>query len=236
MIFHPVAQRSEEWHALRLGIPTASDFKKIVTPTGKLSSQHIDYLHVLLAEWFTGHVAENFKSEWMQRGVDQEDGAIAAYEFLVSRETQPGGFFTTHDGLVGASPDRLDGDKYIVEIKCPLAPTHMGYLLNGLEGDHKPQMQGQLWVCERESITAVSYHPEMPPATAIYKRDEQYIKLLSAALRIFTDTMLELRTKLTREYGAPRWTLEKPKDVSKDFVSDQDVEDILAANRLAAPL
>ena len=43
MIFHPVAQRTPEWHALRLGLPTSSEFAKILTPkTVKISASAPD--------------------------------------------------------------------------------------------------------------------------------------------------------------------------------------------------
>ena len=34
MIIHEVEQGSGDWLKLRLGIPTASEFDKIITPTG----------------------------------------------------------------------------------------------------------------------------------------------------------------------------------------------------------
>jgi len=37
VIIHEVEQNTPEWLTLRLGIPTASMFDKIVTPAGKFS-------------------------------------------------------------------------------------------------------------------------------------------------------------------------------------------------------
>ena len=130
MIFHAVNPRSQEWHALRLGIPTSSEFSKIITPkTMKLSSQAQGYLCRLLGEWLTGEQVENFASPWMDRGTELEDSAILAYEMLTDTETSPGGFVTTDDGLIGCSPDRLIGDDGDLEIKCPLIHTHIETLL-----------------------------------------------------------------------------------------------------------
>ena len=39
MIVHPCQQGTVEWTEARLGIPTASEFSRIVTATGKLSKQ-----------------------------------------------------------------------------------------------------------------------------------------------------------------------------------------------------
>jgi hypothetical protein len=43
-------QGSMDWYRLRMGIPTASQFHKIVTPGGKLSEQRHAYMYRLIAE------------------------------------------------------------------------------------------------------------------------------------------------------------------------------------------
>jgi hypothetical protein len=55
MKIHNVDQGSPEWHALRCGVPTASEFSKILTPkTMKLSEQAPAYMYRLLGEWMLG--------------------------------------------------------------------------------------------------------------------------------------------------------------------------------------
>ena len=49
-IFHDVAQYSKAYDRLKLGIPTSSNFHKIVTPQGKPSKQWREYACVLIAE------------------------------------------------------------------------------------------------------------------------------------------------------------------------------------------
>src|ERR1700750_977546 len=49
-IFHDVAQYSEEYDRLKIGIPTSSNFHKIVTPQGKPSKQWRQYACILIAE------------------------------------------------------------------------------------------------------------------------------------------------------------------------------------------
>ena len=49
-VFHDVAQYSEEYDRLRLGIPTSSNFHKIITPQGKPSKQWREYACVLIAD------------------------------------------------------------------------------------------------------------------------------------------------------------------------------------------
>jgi hypothetical protein len=49
-IFHDVAQYSEAYDRLKLGIPTSSNFHKIITPQGKPSKQWREYACLLIAE------------------------------------------------------------------------------------------------------------------------------------------------------------------------------------------
>ena len=67
IIIDNVAQGASEWAQLRLGIPTASCFDKIITSTGKASTQRNAYMNKLLAEWLTGEPTEGYKGEWIDR-------------------------------------------------------------------------------------------------------------------------------------------------------------------------
>ena len=68
MITLDCIQGSREWVEARLGIPTASQFSRIVTPTGQLSKARDGYLAELLCEWVMGEPVTDFKSEWMEWG------------------------------------------------------------------------------------------------------------------------------------------------------------------------
>ena len=73
-------QGSEEWLAARLGIPTATGIKNIVTQSGQKSSGWVGYLAELIAESIEGS-SDGFKSNDMQRGNELEPRARMAYEF-----------------------------------------------------------------------------------------------------------------------------------------------------------
>jgi YqaJ-like viral recombinase domain len=230
MIYHACAPRSREWYALRLGIPTSSEFSRIITPkTMKISSQAPGYMNRLLAEWVTGQQVENFQSEYMVRGQELEDEAIAAYEMLTGAETSPGGFVTTDDGMLGCSPDRLIGNDGDLELKCPLIQTQIGYALNGLDDEYKCQVQGRLMIHEREWVDLFSYHPlfSIPPLR-VY-RDEKFIRVLRPVLEQFVTTMLNARVLLEQRYGP--FVRVEPKDEPAPMdglgVSNEDVEEIL---------
>lgn len=202
-IYHKVEQRSAAWYWLRIGKPTASEFSRIVTPTGKLSAQSSDYARLILSEMMLGKVQEMPETEWMVRGQQLEDNAIEAYEFNSGLETSLGGFVTTDDGRVGCSPDRLVGDDGIIEMKCPAPNTMIGYLLdrNSLEIGKKPQVQGELLVTGRKWCDLVAYHPEMPIVIVRVKRDEVYLATLQAALTEFIRDLDRMREVLEGVYG-----------------------------------
>ena len=67
-------QGSEEWLAARLGIPTATGIKNIVTQSGQKSSGWVSYLAELIAESIEGG-SDGFKSSDMQRGNELEPRA-----------------------------------------------------------------------------------------------------------------------------------------------------------------
>jgi len=64
-IYHDVPQYSEEYDRLRLGIPTSSNFHKIITPQGKPSKQWREYACLLIAERILQHKIEFYNSPAM---------------------------------------------------------------------------------------------------------------------------------------------------------------------------
>jgi len=203
-IYHQIEQRSARWHRLRLGIPTASNFDRIVTPKGKLSSQAPAYMHRLLAELMVGRVIEDtpYQSEWMERGERLEEGARQAFTLITGVEVRPGGFVTVESGRYGCSPDGLTDDSGL-ELKIPKLLTHVGYMLDPaslLEG-YAPQVQGCMMICERDTWHVCSYHDEVQPVIVKAKRDDKYITVLRDSLEAFCDTTVACRLKLEQTYG-----------------------------------
>ncbi len=198
MIIVDCIQGSDAWIKARLGIPTASEFHKIVTPAkGDLSKQSRGYAHQLVAEILLGEpCGTNIENmEWVARGRLLEPMAAQQYEFANDVETRAVGFITTDCGRIGCSPDRLVvGVRGLLEIKACAPGTHMGYILDGVGESYRPQVQGQLAVAEAEWCDLLAYHPALPPVTIRTTRDEPYIAKMRAALAEFLDmrdSMLE---------------------------------------------
>lgn len=201
MITHNVVQGSEEWRHLRMGVPTASEFHRILTPGGKPSKSAEPYMCELLGELLMGRPLEKPTYPWMQRGNDLEEEAANWYELQRDIGAKLVGFCTTDDGLIGASPDRLVGEDGLLEIKCPSPDAHVRYLLfpdKGVDEVYKVQVLGQLYVTERTWCDVVSYHPELPSVIVRVERDEEYIAKLDAALHAFCEQLALAKAELQR--------------------------------------
>lgn len=218
-------QGTSEWLELRAGIPTASQFDMLLTPTGKPSASAVRYMHMLLAERMMGRPMTEHMSFWMERGSEMEAEAVSFYQFQRDVETEVVGFVTNDAGTIGASPDRLVGEDGLLEIKCPAPHTHIGYLLwKTVDKAYYPQVQGQLWITERSWLDILSYHPELPPALIRVERDEQYIKELAAVVTAFSG-------ELERQYAelvANGWIKTRP--VREKTTVDLLKESLIAMN------
>lgn len=156
-------QGTEEWKQARVGVPSGSKFSDIMAKGG--GATRATYLTALALERITG-VREEFKTTFaMEQGTEREPFARSAYEAHTGQFVTEIGF-CMHDTLqVGVSPDGLVGKDGMTEYKCPMPKTHLEYLR--LEPGKCPtayrwQVQGQLWVAEREWCDFVSYNPDFP--------------------------------------------------------------------------
>ena len=196
-------QRTPEWFADRLGVPSASNFHRIITPTGQASKQVDGYINELVAEKVTGHQAYVHETEAMKRGTELEPLARENYEFITDYAVSEIGF-CKHDKLeIGASPDGIidlpDGKVAVLEIKCPQANAMVEYLRDAiLPPKYKPQVQGQLWIIEADHGYFFGFHPDFVPLLVKVERDEDYIAKLGA----LSYDMQQKVEKLAKEYKA----------------------------------
>jgi len=198
MIEIDVEPRSAEWFALREGIPTASEFYKIITPrTGQLSAQADLYIGELIAEMIVK--PDDVDSHWMERGRRLEQEAIDWYSFHTDTDVQPGGIIFLNDKSAAVSPDSKIGTDGLLEVKCLKPSHHVNYLLLGnLPSEFRPQTHGALYISQRKWLDFVLYCPGFKQllvrvvpndytervATALW----QFINRLNAAKsRIFED-------------------------------------------------
>jgi exodeoxyribonuclease (lambda-induced) len=174
------AHGTEGWTLDRLGKITASTSDKIITKTGKLSSQSSDLVSRAVAEVILGRPDISFQSFAMERGLDLESEALEYFNFTGNHNFKACGFVNSGLGY-GCSPDGIDLEKSIgLELKCPEAHTHLAYLASSEMPDkYKMQVQFSLWVTGFESWVFGSYHPELPGFEITVERDEKLIAALA---------------------------------------------------------
>jgi len=176
-------QGSPEWLKARLGVATASNFSKIVTTQGKESTAIDKYALELASEMLLSKPDSTYKNENMQRGNDLEGKARQAYQEHTLNFVEEIGFIKSDCNNYGYSPDGLVDDDGLIEIKCPLATTHLQYLIDDkLPTAYFQQCQGGLFVSGRKWLDFVSYHPNFKDGKDLFIkrvfRDEDFIKTL----------------------------------------------------------
>ena len=201
MIILECEQGSVPWVEARLGIPTASEFSKVVTPGGKLSASRRPYLGKLVAEWALGDAAGDIEfggTAWTERGQILEPKARKAYAF--TRDVDPvqvGFVYRDETRLSGCSPDGLVGPDGLLELKCPMAGTHLTWLAQDVvPREHQSQLQGQLWVSQRDWVDFMSFYPGLPPFLVRVAPDPTYQRALDLAIPQFIDEVLAARERL----------------------------------------
>jgi len=189
-------QGTPEWFECRLGIPTASMFSAVLAK-GQGKTRRT-YMLKLLGERMTGELQDNYSNGHMDRGKEMEDEARDAYAFMKDVEPESIGFI--RNGEKGCSPDSLVGDG-LLEIKTKLPHLQLEVLdKDALPSEHKAQVQGQIWVAEREWCDFVSYWPKLPLFIKRIYRDDDYIKTLSEEVDRFLSDMSDLEGKIKAKY------------------------------------
>lgn len=191
-------QRTDEWYQARSGKFTGSRFIDVLTKPNK---SYFNLLDQIVAERITGEYYDTgLDSKSLRWGREHEQDAISAYQFDTGNEVITSGF-ATHKILnfAGASPDGLVGIDGGVEIKCPKDPKiHLRRFEDGMiESEFMPQVQGCIWVLEREWWDWLSYDPRMPIHLQMYRqrvwRDDAYIVNLERSILLAEG---EVRTRL----------------------------------------
>jgi len=194
-------QGSEEWLKARCGVVTASNFSKVFTTAGKLSTSREGLINQLIAEKITGKPTETFKSAAMERGNELEDTARMIVEMELGISIDEVGLIKMKDHEIGCSPDGLfDDGKSGVELKCPLAHTHCAYLRAGkLPSTYIQQVQGSMLVLGIDTYIFASYHPEMKPLIIEVKRDNKLLELAEPLLIETADIIKSETERLRKE-------------------------------------
>lgn len=165
--YHPeVTQGSDEWHALRRGILTASEVKLILTPTLKLANNEKTRQHVyeIAAQRISEYTEPSYIGDDMLRGWDDEVRARDLYSATRAPVTETG--FVTNDDLgftLGYSPDGLVGDDGLIECKSRRQKYQVQTISTGeVPDDYVLQLQTGLLVTGRKWLDFISYSGGLP--------------------------------------------------------------------------
>ena len=203
LVIHDVEQGSASWLQVRLGVPSASNFSRLVTSKGAPSSSIEPYARELAAEVFADKTMDEFDGNaWMNRGKDLEAEALELYAFTRDVEPKRVGFITNHNA--GCSPDALVGDDGLVEVKCLRAERHVEAVSYYAKHKKAPsgyiqQTQGQLWITGRTWCDLYFYHPDMPPLVIRQTRDAEMHAALAAAVAQVCTLRGEILADLRRQ-------------------------------------
>ena len=195
-------QGSPEWFKARLGKVTASRVADVIakTKTG-YSASRAKYMTQLIIERITGEPTESYTNPAMERGIEQEQFARAAYEAKANvLVDECGSFDHPSISMSSASPDGLVDQDGQVEIKNPMSHTHLETLITKkVPGDYVTQMQWQMACTGRKWCDFVSYDSRMPEHLRLFvrrvERDDELIAELEKEVIKF---LAELEDKLDK--------------------------------------
>lgn len=171
-------QRSPEWYQVRCGCITGTRFAKVMAATG--TRTYSSLIEQLVAERRFGVQDELPLTPAMQWGIDHEPAARAWYSAQCGNRVDIVGFMR-HQNLsfIGVSPDGLVGEQGMIEIKCPQPKAYRETVTRGcVPTRYIWQVQGQLWVCQRDYNDFVCFHPDFGGKIIRVWRDEAKIAKL----------------------------------------------------------
>jgi len=206
MIIHNVEQRSDAWFRIRSGVLTASNFKtaRERLKNGDFSSASKKLAARLAIEKICGEPqSDTFVNFAMRRGTELEPVATSNYEVHTGHIVTAVGFVTTDCGTYGASPDGFVKDHKGIEVKCPLECERViDLIVNHNHADYMDQVQGNMWITERDEWDLVIYTPQLSGVNKElnvypYKRDESYIEKMLKDLNDFNNLVLDYVSALS---------------------------------------
>jgi len=172
-------QGSGAWFQARCGVLTASDFDEICTPefTARTGDKPRNFLCRKVAEMKLNYSQDMMDpsagTHAMEQGQLLEKIALPWFNFEFDANVGRVGFCVSDDGRIGCSPDGY-ADGYGLEIKSPLAHTHVRYLLDGVvPKDYRPQIHFSMYVTGLPAWYFISFNRSLPKLVIKVERDEE---------------------------------------------------------------
>ena len=196
MIIHEMEQGSEAWFAVKLGHVSASKAKIAMGGKGKTRDR---LKYGLIEEIRKQERRDSFKTPAMSNGIELEPLGREYYSDIMGVEVKQVGFVELNE-YVGVSPDGLIGEDGLLELKCPITPTHISYIDKDiLPIEYKEQVYMQLWVTGRKWCDIVSFDPTWEDKMLWrlrVERDEKEIAKVEVKINEFVTEMTDLIDKM----------------------------------------
>ena len=161
-----IEQGTDEWHAARCGMVTASVVGQLLTPTLRVADNATSrgLTHTLVSERITGRAEAGYIGSDMWRGYEDEPRAREVYSEHLAPVSEVGFMVRTDWGFsLGYSPDGLVGDVGLIEIKSKLPKLHLATILaDTVPAEFMAQIQCGLLVSGRAWCDYLSYCGGMP--------------------------------------------------------------------------
>lgn len=193
-----VEQYSPLWWKVRRGIPTASEFGRIVSPAkGIYAEGAVTYMDELIAS-AVGQQSSFKGTEDTDRGNLLEKPALRWLAYQHGIQTEEVGFLLSDDETHGASPDSMVAGQIVpVEIKAPKLSTLLGWRreykkTKTVPREHRLQVHGEMFVSGADCAIFVGYaeYPCVENLLIEVKRDD-FTEKLGDHLARFTKELRE---------------------------------------------
>ncbi|MDR2609286.1 MAG: YqaJ viral recombinase family protein [Rickettsiales bacterium] len=182
-IYDDIDQRTEEWHKLRAGKFTGSDFHILF---GNSETKNNLLLKKTAERLRKTTIEDTYINQDMERGIELEKQARLLYEIETNQIVKEVGFCEL-DEWVGCSPDGLIEEEIettntiptggIIEIKCPKDIVFLNQVINDkIKPEYYTQIQFNLYVTDRQYCDYIAYNINYPLFIKKIERDEEYIQ------------------------------------------------------------
>lgn len=167
-----------QWRKERLGMITGSNFGKLVVQTKDrkgytlskgVTAENLIYKIAWERLLKQGDVSNglgrlNISSREMEHGLDYEGPAVKLYMERTGNHVDYVQQFIQKDDFIGGTPDGFIGEDGLIEVKAPWnGGNHLKSLLTGeiYNSDYIYQIQGYLWVTDRNWCDFITYDPDL---------------------------------------------------------------------------
>lgn len=210
MVFNQTESEEIDWRKQRLGMITGSQFGKLICKSKKdksytisksITAENLIYKIAWERLLKSGNISNglgrlDISSKSIEHGNDYEGEAIKKYTERTGRNVISECMFIKKDDWIGGTPDGFIDDDGIIEVKCPYnGGNHLKSLLTQTiyNSDYEYQIQGYLWVTDRQWCDFVTYDPDLIEGLQLniirVERDNEMIESIS-------DIMEEVKNKI----------------------------------------